>query len=125
MPAAPALRRQLLAYSRENRPRAGRGLTSKENTMSAQPRSSTKLRPDAFAFYRDALAVLQASGVPFLVGGAYAFAYYTGITRHTKDLDVFVRPADARAALRALARGGYRSELTFPHWLGKAHHGDD
>jgi len=29
-----------------------------------------------------------------MVGGAYAFARYTGIVRHTKDFDVFLRPAD-------------------------------
>ena len=35
--------------------------------------------------------------VPFLVGGAYAFAHYTGIVRHTKDLDLFVRRPTPRA----------------------------
>src|SRR5258708_25489995 len=52
------------------------------------------------AFYRDALHVLGESGVPFLVGGAYALQCYTGIQRHTKDFDVFVRPADCQLALR-------------------------
>jgi hypothetical protein len=81
--------------------------------------------PATFRFYRDALDVLGASGVPFLVGGAYAFAYYTGIVRHTKDLDVFVRANDSRAALQALAKAGYRTKTTFSHWLGKAYHGED
>jgi hypothetical protein len=75
--------------------------------------------PQAFRFYRQALVVLRHSQVPFLVGGAYAFGYYTGIVRHTKDFDVFVRPADARPALAAFARAGYRTEVTFEHWLGK------
>jgi hypothetical protein len=81
--------------------------------------------PETFRFYRDALAVTRASGIPFLVGGAYALAAYTGIVRHTKDLDLFVRPTHAQAVLHALAAAGYRTELTFPHWLGKAFHGDD
>jgi hypothetical protein len=93
--------------------------------MAVKPGNCNELGPLAFGFYRNALAVLRASGAPFLVGGAYAFAYYTGIARHTKDLDFFVRPADARRVLRALAGAGYRAELTFPHWLGKAHHGED
>jgi hypothetical protein len=59
------------------------------------------------------------------VGGAYAFAQYTGIERHTKDFDIFVRPDDAPAALEALAQSGYMTELPFPHWLGKAHCGDE
>jgi hypothetical protein len=76
-------------------------------------------------FYRDAMAVLNRAGVPFLVGGAYALERYTGIVRHTKDFDVFVRRADAREALRALRAAGYRTELTFPHWLGKAYRDGD
>jgi hypothetical protein len=95
------------------------------NIMSANPTNLENQAPVAFRFYHDALAVLRAADVPFLVGGAYAFACYTGIARHTKDLDIFVRPPDARRALQALQRAGYRTELTFPHWLGKAHHGGD
>jgi len=76
-------------------------------------------------FYRQAVRLLHAAEVPFLVGGAYALAHYTGIVRHTKDFDVFVRPAHARRALRALASGGFRCEITFSHWLGKVFHGED
>jgi hypothetical protein len=62
--------------------------------------------------------------VPFLVGGAYALSRYTGIFRDTKDLDVFVRPRDAKAALDCLTAAGYQTALTFPHWLGKAFAGE-
>jgi hypothetical protein len=79
---------------------------------------------DAAAFYRRALEVLTAAELPFLVGGAYALARHAGIVRHTKDLDVFVLPEDCGRALAALAEAGYRTELTFPHWLGKAFDGD-
>jgi hypothetical protein len=76
-------------------------------------------------FYRSVLDVMRQSGPPFLVGGAYGLAYYTGIVRHTKDLDLFVRPADARRALDALSAAGLRTEVTFTHWLGKAFGGED
>jgi hypothetical protein len=68
---------------------------------------------------------MQESGVPFLVGGAYALGRYTGIYRHTKDLDLFVRPTDADRTLHVLARAGYLTQRTFPHWLGKAFFADD
>ncbi len=84
-----------------------------------------EIDPQAFRFYRKALEVLRQSQVPFLVGGAYAFGYYTGIVRHTKDLDVFVRPADARPVLAAFAKAGYRTEITFEHWLGKVFYEND
>ncbi len=78
-----------------------------------------------FQFYRSVLDVLRDSGPPFLIGGAYALARYTGVVRHTKDLDLFVRPADAPRALDALAAAGWRTEITFSHWLGKAFGGED
>ena len=76
------------------------------------------------AFYCCALTTLNHSGVPYLVGGAYAFERYTGIARHTKDLDVFVREADCQAALGALEATGCRGEIAFPHWLAKAYCGE-
>jgi hypothetical protein len=75
-------------------------------------------------FYRQVLRVLNGARLDFLVGGAYALALYTGIARHTKDFDVFVRPEDAEGILEVLAREGYRTEMTFPYWLGKAYNGD-
>lgn len=74
----------------------------------------------AHAVYRDALTVLRESRVPSMVGGAFAFESYTGIVRNTKDLDLFVRPDDCERLLEVLADAGYRTELRFPHWLGKA-----
>jgi len=93
--------------------------------MLAKTARNVILDPQARAFYVHTLETLNASGVPYLVGGAYAFARYTGIERHTKDLDLFVRPADAKRALAVLGDAGYQTDLTFPHWLGKAFHGED
>jgi hypothetical protein len=70
-------------------------------------------------FYRHVLETLHAAGLPFLVGGAYAFSACTGISRDTKDLDLFIRREDLPAATEALRAAGYDTELTFPHWLAK------
>jgi hypothetical protein len=75
-------------------------------------------------FYRRGMAALEAAGVEYLVGGAYALAKHAGIERHTRDFDVFVRPEDAEAALAALSHCCDRTEMTFTHWLGKAYCGD-
>jgi hypothetical protein len=82
------------------------------------------LAAEAAAFYRRAMEVLLARGVPFLVGGAYAFAHYTGIARDTKDFDLFLQSEDRAAALQALQRAGYEVQVSFPHWLAKAYSGD-
>jgi hypothetical protein len=86
-------------------------------------RTEATERGDAAAHdvYRAALGILSDAGVPFLVGGAYALAHYTGIERYTKDFDVFLLPDDRDRALRALHAEGYRVEVTFSHWLGKAY----
>ena len=76
------------------------------------------------AFYIDALAHLDRTRIPFLVGGAFAHARYTGIDRDTKDLDVFVLPDDVGRALALFKGAGYRVDLSHPHWLGKVYHGE-
>jgi hypothetical protein len=80
---------------------------------------------DTNTFYRRTLHVLSDAGVPFLVGGSHAFLHYTGIVRNTKDFDLFLRREDVERAMEALRAAGYRTELTFPHWLGKAWQHDD
>ena len=80
--------------------------------------------PDKAELYRTALEMLNRSGVPYMVGGTYAFQYYAGISRTTKDFDIFVRPRDVQRILEVLTRAGFKTEIAFSHWLAKAHHGD-
>jgi hypothetical protein len=76
-------------------------------------------------FYLRAMNLLEEAGVGYMVGGAYSLAHHAGIVRHTKDLDLFVRRDDRFRALEVLERqGGYRTEMVFPHWLGKAFDND-
>lgn len=75
--------------------------------------------------YRRALMALTRSGLPFLVGGAYALEHYTTIARWTKDLDIFVLPGDVDGCLDALTAAGFETEIAFPHWLAKAYAGRD
>lgn len=72
----------------------------------------------------DALRALNASGIPYVVAGAYAFFEYTGIFRDTKDLDVFLRRRDLVAAFDALGGAGFRCEMTDAVWIGKAYRGE-
>jgi hypothetical protein len=80
---------------------------------------------NADEFYRNAMLSLHEARIPYLVGGAYAFGVYTGITRHTKDFDLFLRPADVERALEHFRADGFEAGLTFPHWLAKAKCGDE
>jgi hypothetical protein len=76
-------------------------------------------------FYQQALKLLEESRIPFLVGGAKALGLFAGIERETKDLDIFVLPADCPRVLRLFSDHGYRTELTHPHWLGKVFSGEN
>jgi len=87
--------------------------------------AETALDPVSRAFYRRVMHDLESHGIPFLVGGAYAFERYTGIGRHTKDFDIFIHPRDVERALAVLAAEGCATDMAFPHWLAKATCGDD
>jgi hypothetical protein len=77
--------------------------------------------PDpARAFYLHVLRALRDADAAFLVGGAYALRHYVGIERDTKDFDIFVRREDYDIVMAVLNASGCNTELTFPHWLGKA-----
>ena len=89
------------------------------------PRRADLASPAAQGVYRRVMTTLGEGGVPFLVGGAYAFTPVTGIPRSTKDFDLFVAKADIERALSLLDAAGFRTELTFPHWLGKAFWGKE
>src|SRR5918992_5639654 len=80
--------------------------------------------PDKAELYRQSLESLNRSGVPYLVGGTYAFHYFAGIARTTKDFDIFVRPRDLQRVLDVLMRLGFKTEVAFSHWLAKAFNGD-
>lgn len=99
--------------------------TAESRRLPSHECSDEGLDPQTKALYVHVLHTLLDGPVAFLVGGAYALARYAGIVRHTKDLDVFVRPQDAEAALKQLAGAGFQTEMSFPHWLGKAYAGDD
>ena len=90
--------------------------------MTASDGRPAHLEPETWRFYRDAMSALNREGAPYLVGGAYAFERYTGIERHTKDFDIFCLRRDAEGILEVLRDAlGSRTEITFPHWLGKAY----
>lgn len=83
-----------------------------------------QLEPKTKDFYRRVMVRLQSEQIPFLVGGAYAYAAYTGIERHTKDFDLFVRKEDVRRILELFTGDGLRTEFVYPHWIAKIH-GED
>jgi hypothetical protein len=89
------------------------------------PSLEEEVRPETAAFFRRALQALVDAKVPFLVGGAFAHACFTGIRRPTKDLDLFIRREDYERVAVLMQAQGWRAELTYPHWLAKVFAGTD
>lgn len=81
------------------------------------------LDTECAAFYKNAMELLRENNIDFLLGGAYALEAYTGLSRHTKDLDLFLRPEAVDRTLALFEENGYVAEKTFPHWLAKIHFG--
>jgi nucleotidyltransferase DUF2204 len=95
------------------------------SVMSTKGRAATKAKNGPKDVHLRSVAALRDANVPFLVGGAYVVEVYTGVSRRTKDFDLLIRPHHVDAALEALARAGYDTEVTSPHWLAKAKRGRD
>jgi predicted nucleotidyltransferase len=89
------------------------------------PSIEVEVPPETADFYRRALRALSDAGVPFVVGGAFAQARYTGIRRATKDLDLFIRRQDYEQIAHLVRSHGWRAELSYPHWLAKVYSGQD
>lgn len=90
-----------------------------DSALAEQQRDTSEISARARA-----IDVLQEAGVPFVVGGAYAYCNYTGIYRDTKDLDLFPKKEDADRALEILAQDGWETEKRDEVWLYKAYKGE-
>src|SRR5438132_4647964 len=89
-------------------------------------RAAAKRRKDkSDRLHGRSVVALQDTDIPFLIGGAYVVEVYAGVSRQTKDFDLYLRPQHVDSALDALKRAGYKTEKTFPHWLAKAERGRD
>jgi len=78
-----------------------------------------QLSPKRREIYESVVSALVETKLPFLIGGAVAFGFYTDIWRDTKDLDIFLQPETVQPMLDHLQQRGFVTELTFPHWLAK------
>ena len=92
-----------------------------ESRTMPPPQASARQTEMGETFNRVLFAVLDAlqeRSIPHgLIGGVAASGL--GRPRSTHDIDIFVRPEDAEAALVALAAKGFETERTDPRWLFK------
>ncbi|HVL73264.1 MAG TPA: hypothetical protein VM434_15465 [Beijerinckiaceae bacterium] len=83
----------------------------------------TLVDPHAEAFFAESIRELTKLGVPFLLAGTYAVSAYTGISRTTKDLDIFTKAGDCTRILAHFQKLGHQVEMEDERWLGKVYRG--
>lgn len=80
----------------------------------------TALIPEDECFlYRAVIDEACAHGIDFALGGAFAVATYTGSWRNTKDLDLYVPPAEKDKMIEVLATLGFKDyydEKPYDRW---------
>ncbi|HOL73165.1 MAG TPA: hypothetical protein PLP04_17610 [Bryobacteraceae bacterium] len=82
---------------------------------------SGEIPPEQWSVYSRVIQTARREGVPFAIGGAFAFGAYTGLWHNTKDLDLYVLPRDRDAMIGVLVRNGlsdYYSRLPYDRrWI--------
>ncbi|MDX1953776.1 MAG: nucleotidyltransferase family protein [Verrucomicrobiota bacterium] len=69
--------------------------------------------PDTeWSVYQRAIQLFRDLKVPFVLGGAFGLAGYTGRWRNTKDMDFFLRPSDKDKVVDALTKEGFEDYYT-------------
>lgn len=67
----------------------------------------------------ETIAALDGNDVEYLLMGGIASSCL-GRERWTHDIDLFVRPEEARRVLEVLGKAGFETDETYPEWLFKA-----
>lgn len=94
-----------------------------------KPLPVSSSRPPCFpaeqeSLFREVLELMERERLPVVVSGAFALHEHTGISRDTKDLDLFLPAQEVERALQVLNRDGFETEVLDPIWLAKAHRGE-
>lgn len=63
---------------------------------------------DQWRVYHEVIARAAAKGLRFVLGGGFAISTYTGHWRNTRDMDLYVLPADRDAFIQVTAEAGLR-----------------
>ena len=62
---------------------------------------------DQWNVYRDAINIARGTGLPFMLGGGFALAAYTGRWRNTKDIDFYILSHHREKFIDAVTRAGF------------------
>src|SRR5438132_2443081 len=110
-------------HAKRRAPQGGRSMPDPRDASPVVLSAFEKAAVDRSTFVevlRRAVRAVERARVPYLLIGGVAEAAY-GRPLSTLDVDIFVRPDQAEAALHALEEAGFDTQRTAPHWLFKAY----
>jgi predicted nucleotidyltransferase len=67
----------------------------------------------------ETIETMREAHIPFLLIGGIGSSVF-GRDRETRDIDLFVRPGNARKVLDLLGERGFTTKVEYEHWLYKA-----
>src|SRR5688572_22806293 len=81
-----------------------------------------------WALYRRVIDAAVIERIPFAIGGGLAFSQYAARARFTKDVDLFVLPADKERMIRVVNDAGFEDMFEMEpyerHWIYRGHQQD-
>ena len=80
--------------------------------------------PEQQQFYKEALTIMNESGIPYLVGGGIAVHLYTEIQREVHDLDIFCKAGDSQRLMKLFMEKDFKTQVIDPRWISKVTKGD-
>lgn len=104
--AAHTARRRTTLQHHRSRTKVGAN-SSRHRKARLQFEWASTITSEQWELYRDAIRAIRQAGIPFLLGGGFALALYTGRWRNTKDIDFYIRREDRDRAVKALANAGF------------------
>jgi hypothetical protein len=64
--------------------------------------------PDAeWRLYEAILRAAQSAGLPFALGGGFAYSAYSGLWRNTKDIDLYILPEQRQQMIDIVTQQGF------------------
>ncbi len=84
------------------------GPKAQASTPALQFRWAEAISAKEWQTYKKGVEALRRAEVPFLLGGGFALAAFTGRWRDTKDIDFYVRPPERERVVTALTKAGFR-----------------
>lgn len=65
-----------------------------------------QISEDQWQFYKEVIQAVRSTGEPFVLGGGFAWAAFTGVFRNGKDIDLFILPESREILIDAISKIG-------------------